>query len=86
MGEIADMMLEGDLCQVCGCYMEGGDGFPQTCPACRAEAEEQSQAEPKREKVACPQCGRRVKVIGLKDHQRDAHGTVQQERKLTESK
>lgn len=32
MGEIADMMLEGDLCAGCGVYMDGdGDGFPRYC-------------------------------------------------------
>lgn len=34
MGEIADLMLEGCLCQVCGEDMGEGDGFPQTCAAC----------------------------------------------------
>ncbi len=34
MGEIADMMLEGDLCAGCGVYMDGdGDGFPRYCSA-----------------------------------------------------
>lgn len=39
MGEIADMVLDGVLCQVCGCYMEDedGDGFPVTCDACKTE-------------------------------------------------
>lgn len=32
MGEIADMMLDGTLCEACGTYMEGdGDGFPRYC-------------------------------------------------------
>lgn len=48
MGDIADMMLEGVLCQVCGSYLgeipEDGesevvelipDGFPQTCESCQ---------------------------------------------------
>ena len=36
MGEIADMMLEGDLCECCGCYIDGdGEGFPRYCsPQC----------------------------------------------------
>lgn len=34
MGEIADMMLDGTLCEGCGCYLEGGgDGFPRYCSA-----------------------------------------------------
>lgn len=32
MGEIADMMIEGDLCEGCGEYLEGeGSGFPRYC-------------------------------------------------------
>lgn len=32
MGEIADAMLEGDLCGTCGVHMDGeGDGFPRYC-------------------------------------------------------
>ena len=37
MGEVTDMILDGDLCQVCGEFMEDGCGFPQTCAACAAE-------------------------------------------------
>jgi len=37
MGEITDMILDGDLCQVCGEYMEDSDGFPQTCASCASE-------------------------------------------------
>ena len=33
MGEISDMMLEGDLCECCGAFIdeEGGSGFPRYC-------------------------------------------------------
>ena len=32
MGDIADMMLEGDLCEGCGVALEGeGEGFPRYC-------------------------------------------------------
>lgn len=37
MGNISDAMLDGDLCQFCGVYMEGGNGWPQTCSSCRHE-------------------------------------------------
>jgi hypothetical protein len=34
MGEIADMMLDGTLCEGCGGYIEGdGCGFPRYCSA-----------------------------------------------------
>lgn len=31
MGEIADMMIDGTLCEGCGEYIGEGDGFPQYC-------------------------------------------------------
>lgn len=37
MGEIADMMLDGTLCEGCGEFLDaddGNDGFPQLCAAC----------------------------------------------------
>lgn len=38
MGEIAEMMLDGTLCEACGCYIDGeGDGIPRYCsPQCAA--------------------------------------------------
>lgn len=42
MGEIADMMINGDLCQLCGCYMdEHAAGHPRTCADCQEEEEEE---------------------------------------------
>lgn len=85
MGEIADMMLEGDLCAGCGGFIdtEGGEGFPRYCSS-QCARNHGIEPEPKRRhpsaitqprngKVACPTCGKRVKEVGLKDHQRDAH-------------
>jgi hypothetical protein len=69
MGEIADMMLDGTLCEGCGVYLEGdGDGIPRYCSSCR-----RIQGPGPSMKVACPTCGRKVKAVGLKDHQRDTH-------------
>jgi endogenous inhibitor of DNA gyrase (YacG/DUF329 family) len=73
VGEIADMMLEGDLCAGCGVYLEGdGEGFPRYCSK-QCEPQDGPLRAPA-EKVKCPTCGKRVKAVGLKDHQRDAHG------------
>jgi hypothetical protein len=35
MGEIAEMMLDGTLCECCGEYIDddGGEGFPRYCSA-----------------------------------------------------
>ena len=36
MGEIADLMLNGDICESCGEELGGsGDGFPRYCSSCR---------------------------------------------------
>lgn len=39
MGEIAEMMLEGILCQYCGVYLnvDEGCGFPMSCEDCADE-------------------------------------------------
>lgn len=37
MGEMADMMFEGHLCDRCGVYMTGGCGYPQRCADCIAD-------------------------------------------------
>lgn len=35
MGEIAEMMLDGTLCEGCGEYLDGGGmGFPMRCGGC----------------------------------------------------
>lgn len=36
MGEYADMILEGQMCQWCGEILEG-EGFPTLCQACQNE-------------------------------------------------
>lgn len=55
MGEIADMMLEGDLCACCGIFMgDWGSGHPRYCQGCRddfPESEEPKKtANPRRKK------------------------------------
>lgn len=35
MGDVADMMLDGTLCEGCGDFIGDGDGYPQYCsPQC----------------------------------------------------
>jgi DNA-directed RNA polymerase subunit RPC12/RpoP len=71
MGEIAEMMLDGTLCEGCGVYLQGRPrGFPRRCADCRRSA---SEPHPDT-KVPCKTCGRHVKFIGMRDHVRDAHG------------
>lgn len=67
MGEIAEMMLDGTLCEGCGDYLGSDNGYPTRCAACR-------RAEvPSVGKVKCPTCGKRVTPVGLADHVRVKH-------------
>jgi len=38
MGEIAEIMLDGTLCECCGEFLGDGDGFPGYCSRQCAEA------------------------------------------------
>lgn len=75
MGEIADMIIEGELCQECGVYMGGESGYPRSCPGCLSS--KKTRAFPKTlpvlPKVRCKICNRKVKAVGLADHMRDSH-------------
>lgn len=68
MGDIADMMIEGILCEGCGEYMGDAVGYPRCCPDCSKPAFPKPVP-----KVKCPTCGKKVKKSGLADHQRDVH-------------
>jgi hypothetical protein len=71
MGDIADAMLDGDLCQCCGVYMEGGNGYPQTCASCAREAKNYPQG--RSAKVQCQFCRKTVTAIGLSQHLEAKH-------------
>ena len=43
MGDIADMMLEGILCQGCGEFLGDGEGYPMFCSACGGDEESDFQ-------------------------------------------
>lgn len=69
MGEIADMMIEGAMCETCGEFLGDEVGYPRQCYACSSESAGKSH-----DKVNCPICGKRVKRVGLAQHTRDVHG------------
>lgn len=71
MGEIADMMVEGDLCQGCGvCILNLG--FGRYCADCDLEAYPSAKTT---QKIPCNVCGKYVKPKGLAMHKRDKHDT-----------
>lgn len=76
MGEIADWILEGGLCQTCGAYLEDGNepGYPRTCAGCQDnERVEKSDAKI----ISCiySRCRKRFNTsAAMKQHCRDKHG------------
>lgn len=85
MGEIADMMIDGLMCQGCGVFMADMDspGYARYCEACNPSSKQQRRQftaarvnEPSFRNMNCPDCGARVRKVGLKDHMRDKHGVT----------
>lgn len=53
MGEIADMMIEGDLCECCGVYLDSpGEGYARRCASCSEPEKPQKKPKKEREKDA----------------------------------
>ncbi|MCA0421901.1 MAG: hypothetical protein LCH61_01030 [Proteobacteria bacterium] len=80
MGEYAEMMLDGTCCEGCGEYLGDGDGFPRYCSAACAAGRGAITYLPVVDrkpipKTKCPECGKKVKRAGLRDHLRDMHGS-----------
>jgi hypothetical protein len=51
MGEIADMMLEGVLCECCGVYIGDDVGYPMKCEDCRTGGKVQRRKGKRRKNV-----------------------------------
>lgn len=84
MGDVADMMLDGTLCEGCGVFLnEDAPGFPCYCAACKRERKKDfpDQPEPaaktgglkKLPRVKCAQCGRWISPRGMQKHIHDKH-------------
>lgn len=88
MGEIAEMMLDGTLCEGCGEYLDGdGDGVPRYCGGCKAPAPmhyttpkgrrrqaNQESVIDARKPFKCGTCGRRFKIASaVAQHAKDVH-------------
>lgn len=50
MGDTADLMIEGVLCECCGEYIGDAVGYPRKCSDCAAEEQEEEKTKPKKEK------------------------------------
>lgn len=89
MGEIAEMMLDGTLCEGCGVFLNAEPtGYPCHCSSCADEAKRERAARniaanqklhAEQKKISCAVCGRKVKTIGMANHMKDAHPPAPQE-------
>ena len=78
MGEIADMMLDGTLCEGCGEYIGSDAGYPQYCSdECAADrgALVYKTPTPDGKPFRCNDCFRRFGSDEARaQHRRDKHG------------
>lgn len=96
MGEIADLMLEGAMCQWCGEFLDGEGGYPTVCAGCQRKhgvnefGEDRNKVEPDvklTRKFPCPieGCKRKLKTkYGVRQHLRMAHSVFAYEKPIEE--
>jgi peptide subunit release factor 1 (eRF1) len=83
MGEYADMIINGETCQYCMSeYPDEPVGYPWTCRDCKSEMTKGTKPKPQAAKVKCPECGKKVKEVGLADHVNDVHKALDREHHL----
>jgi hypothetical protein len=82
MGEMADLRLNGEQCQVCGEDMGRASGFPRTCWSCEsaggdyAPDDEVKVIDSRKARHICPICQKRLRgAHGLREHMQVKHGT-----------
>lgn len=87
MGEIAEMMLNGLMCEGCGVFMDDFEetGYPRYCSkqcardrgmVCEPANPDRHQIK-ERKPFQCSHCGKRFrKEIAVADHTRAAHPVV----------
>ena len=72
MGEIADAMLSGLFCSMCGVILDGDEpGYSRTCMGCGGDTEEielddkwiNDRAAPEDKRTPCPICGKYKKNL-----------------------
>ena len=79
MGEIADLMISGEICEGCQCELDGdAPGHPRYCAGCAPRDADCSYPKVPSisSKVRCTVCGKKVKRAGEADHMRDVHGVL----------
>jgi len=53
MGDMADLMLDGTMCSVCGVYLGSDADYPQMCADCEKE-EKEARAEDQHDETRKP--------------------------------
>lgn len=68
MGEIAEMMLDGTLCEGCGEFMGNTIGYPRRCAGCERDGLKGTKA------YACQFCHKGFRTAQGKDeHEKQVH-------------
>jgi len=77
MGDIADSIVEGEICQIC-CAPDGREpqGYPYTCAECGGDDAPDDddpsifdiKPRPTSPKVPCSVCGKMIHEIGMHQH------------------
>jgi hypothetical protein len=73
MGDIADLIIEGEICQMCCCEMDNANGYPQTCSDCKTDDMKYEMPMSLGKKTPCPHCKKIVKKTGLDQHIQVVH-------------
>jgi hypothetical protein len=75
MGQIAEMMLDGTLCQGCGEYLGDAVGYPRRCTTCLADRGPNCRpTSHDRQPCPCPLCDAVLSgESGLQQHVRAKH-------------
>lgn len=77
MGDIADLMLEGEICQVCGVELDDGNagGFPRTCAGCQGFSGDEEHEESSSFDCGVGHCKKHFNSLAsARQHRRDKHG------------
>ncbi|MDR3100789.1 MAG: hypothetical protein LBV73_27465 [Paraburkholderia sp.] len=82
MGEYAELMLEGVLCEGCGMFIDDdAPGHPRHCDDCATDVTVAAVGAPLSRKVQCCHCARLIVRTGLKDHMDSKHPGVPHDEK-----
>lgn len=76
MGDIADQIVNGECCELCGTPCDGEPvGWNYICEECGEGDIDTNQSKVSlKPKSTCPICKRKIKSVGLLNHVESEHG------------